>query len=455
MRYSLLKSLRVNTLLFSVCITAILVIILASNLDLFCLPNYERMFSVSNEELFLIYSVIFTIISVFLLKLSQNLGISIFKMRTILFITMLITQLLIASLLIVIYGQIKTISLYYSALFYAVIYASLISSATFLAIAGFQFLRWFLRGKNKLVMTYSLVMLVLCSNSIIGIIYLSQVSLSHHSTIKRVSCSVMISSLTNPNPEAINILTNLYDITSFFSFLLAWLVTVSMLKEYSKGKNKLVYWLIFALPIILFLPRYEIALYYLSINQIDNVLTSINLNSYIYGYQTLETLLNSNLQLGGAFFGIAFLIIAARLSGLGQQRKSLIVTGIGIMLLFASKDVSSLITHSYPPLGLISIGFMGLASYMVYIGIYSTATITSRDKKLRRDLREKVENNMMLLKSIATSQDHIDIEKNVKQLMNLSTKWQQDNEQHNMTQIEIREIVNEVISEIKNKQKRS
>ena len=49
------------------------------------------------------------------------------------------------------------------------------------------------------------------------------------------------------------------------------------------------------------------ALYYFSSHQVDNILTSINLNSDIYGYQTLNTLLNSNLQVGGAFFGMAFL----------------------------------------------------------------------------------------------------------------------------------------------------
>jgi hypothetical protein len=58
----------------------------------------------------------------------------------------------------------------------------------------------------------------------------------------------------------------------------------------------------------------------------------------------------------------------------------------------------------------------------------------------------------MLLKSIASSQDHIDIEKNVKQLMNLSAQWQEENE-HDLTQEEIREIANDVILELEKIQK--
>ena len=315
-------------------------------------------------------------------------------------------------MLFIIYGQIKISSLYYNRVFYTIIYLSLVSSAAFLAIAAIQFLRWFIRGKNYLVMTYALVMLVLCTNSVIGAIYLSEVSLSHSEIIKYRSCSVMIGNLSNPNPERINILTNLYDITSFFSFVLAWLVTVLMLKDYTKHRNKLVYWIIFALPLIFFLPRYEVALYYFSSHQVDNLLTSINLNSDIYGYQTLNTLLNSNLQVGGAFFGMAFLTIAAKLTSEREQRKSLIITGIGIMFLFASKDISTLIISSYPPLGAVSIAFMGIASYMVYAGIYNTAAHAARDKKLRRDLRVNIENNMKLLRSIASSQDRSEMLKN-------------------------------------------
>ena len=346
-------------------------------------------------------------------------------------------------------------SLYNNALLYTIIYASLVSSAGFLAISGFQFLRWFARGKNYLVLTYGLVMLVLCTNSAIGIIYLSQVSVTHVDIIKRTSCSVMIGSLGNTRPGIVNTLTNMYDITSFFAFVLAWLATVLMLKEYSKRKNKFAYWFVVTLPLIFFLSRYELALYYFASDQGGDILASISVNSDIYGYRTLETILNLNLQLGGVFFGIAFLTVATKVTGRGQQRKALILTGIGIMFLFSSKDISTLIISSYPPLGAVSIAFMGLASYMVYLGIYSAASLTARDKELRRDLRDKVEHNMMLLKSIASSQDHIDIEKKIKPLMKLSVQWQEENEQRDMTQEEIREIVKDVILEVEKIHKRS
>ena len=147
----------------------------------------------------------------------------------------------------------------------------------------------------------------------------------------------MISSLNNTRPRVINTLTSVYDITSFFSFVLAWLATVLMLKEYSKRKNKFAYWFVVTLPLIFFLSIYELALYYFANYQSGDILTSINVNSDVYGYNTLETILNLNLQLGGAFFGIAFLTIAVKLSGRETQRKALILTGVGMMFLFGSR----------------------------------------------------------------------------------------------------------------------
>jgi DNA-binding transcriptional regulator GbsR (MarR family) len=92
---------------------------------------------------------------------------------------------------------------------------------------------------------------------------------------------------------------------------------------------------------------------------------------------------------------------------------------------------------------------------LVYVGIYNTAAHAAPDKKLRRDLRVNIENNMKLLRSIASSQDRLEVEKNVKELMTLSTHLQKEEKQPDLTQNEIRDIVNDVILELKKTQKKS
>jgi hypothetical protein len=120
-----------------------------------------------------------------------------------------------------------------------------------------------------------------------------------------------------------------------------------------------------------------------------------------------------------------------------------------MMFLFGSKDISELILPSYPPLGIVAISFLGLASYLLLVGIYSSATIAARDITLRKYLAKKVENDTTLLNNIAYSENENEIQKNVKSLMTYSSQWQQNNTQHELNQQEIKEIVNDVISEVK------
>src|SRR4029078_5007339 len=139
------RSIKSNAILFLVCLLGIFVILFATNLDIFCLPTFNRIVAISNEELFLIYTVIFTIINILLLNFCRNLELSKSrsKLRRILFAVALINQLMITSILFIIYGEIKLASQYYNILFYIIIYSSLISSSFFLGVAGIQFLRWF------------------------------------------------------------------------------------------------------------------------------------------------------------------------------------------------------------------------------------------------------------------------------------------------------------------------
>ena len=54
-----------------------------------------------------------------------------------------------------------------------------------------------------------------------------------------------------------------------------------------------------------------------------------------------------------------------------------------------------------------------------------------------------------MLKNIAYAENENEIQKNVKSLMDYSSKWQQNNTQHELNQQEIKEIVDDVISEVK------
>jgi asparagine N-glycosylation enzyme membrane subunit Stt3 len=93
-------------------------------------------------------------------------------------------------------------------------------------------------------------------------------------------------------------------------------------------------------------------------------------------------MVDASRPIGGILFGLAFILVARKLQN--QEIKDyLILTGIGFLLLLISYEGQVLITAPFPPLGLLSGSFFGLASYLIFIGLYSSAVSISQDSKLR------------------------------------------------------------------------
>ena len=418
-----------------------------SSLTIFCTPKSSRIINISNTELYLIYSIIFIISNIVLLNIVKD-TISNLKQNRYFYFMVLIIQSLLSITLLTIYGQMIINSNYYNLLIFIIVYTSFLSSIAFLLILTIKLLRWFSLSPNYSVLMYGIAISFFILNTIIGLVYVSQVLSTHTDIIKPMSCRVLFGSLFHINPGLSIYLSNLYDITSIISFIALWFVTTIMLKQYSHNIGKIKYWILVSIPLIVFMTKYEIILYYfLNDPAILEIFSSIRSNSILD--QIAYTFLNSNLQIGGIFFAIAFLVIAKKIPKGHQIVNSLIISLIGMMFLFGSKNVSALIIPSYPPVGIVAISFMGLASYLLLVGIYSIATIAARDITLRKYLSKKVENDTTLLTNIAYSESESEIQKNVKSLMDYSSQWQQNNIQHELNQQEIKEIVHDVISAVK------
>jgi hypothetical protein len=85
---------------------------------------------------------------------------------------------------------------------------------------------------------------------------------------------------------------------------------------------------------------------------------------------------------GGILFGIAFWSIARNIrSNVVKQYK--MILAYGMMILFSSNQASALVRFFYPPFGLVTLSFFGMASYLIFIGIYSSAISVAEDSELR------------------------------------------------------------------------
>jgi hypothetical protein len=131
--------------------------------------------------------------------------------------------------------------------------------------------------------------------------------------------------------------------------------------------------------------------------------------------------------IGSLAFGITFWIISRRISD-NLLKHFVQISGIGICLLFLSSQITNLILLPYPPFGLVSISFAGIASYLLFTGLYQAAIITSRDSVIRSLINKSADNELRFISNIGTSEMKYNISSQISDVVKrLGDKMTQDN----------------------------
>lgn len=128
----------------------------------------------------------------------------------------------------------------------------------------------------------------------------------------------------------------------------------------------------------------------------------------------------------------------------------MMISAYGMILLFSSNQASGLVLAPYPPFGLATVSFFGLASYLIFLGIYSSAISVPEDPSLRQTIRS-IAPESRLLDSIGTAQ----MEQEIQARVIAFTKRNQDKMveetgiESSLTEEDVKEYLEEVILEVK------
>lgn len=359
-------------------------------------------------------------------------------------ISVLVTYFILSVTLILTIAQISLFESYSNLVFYVTSYLSLISSMAFLMLLSFKFFRLYSSRKIYLTFAYGILFTLFYISIFLMLIYLIEGLATHPSVVEPLSPRKLIAGQYSVNIQFQNSISITYDVLFFLSFILAWLLTVVILKQYIVRIGKYRFWLLASLPLIFHLIRYEAVL-----GLGESFLEfGTNIIPSSIGEAIFVTLMNSDIQISGIFFGLSFLIIAMKLKNT-QLRRIMIITVIGIMLLFGSRDLHSIFVSSVPPGGVVTISFMAIASYMLLTSLVSFLKIASRDRQLHADLSRKIENDSVLLRNLLLSEKQISTINITKPLIDFSTQWQNTHPYEELSMEEVKEIVRDVVSELK------
>jgi hypothetical protein len=195
-----------------------------------------------------------------------------------------------------------------------------------------------------------------------------------------------------------------YFITSILSFIPTWVATVLLLHHYVGRMGRARYWIVVSIPLVYFLSAFQ--------PFVLTLLTPLRLSDPVSFGIVYTLFFTATKPVGGIMFGIAFWSAAGSITR-HAVKDYMKFSAYGMMLLFTSNQIVGVILAHYPPFGLVGISFLGIASYLVLVGIYSSAISFAEDKNLRKSLYRNVEQETAMLKNIGTSQMEIEIQKKV------------------------------------------
>ena len=175
--------------------------------------------------------------------------------------------------------------------------------------------------------------------------------------ISRNSAHILAYVVTNPYFEA----TFLY--VSIISFMSIWLASLFLFREYYAQTKRYRYLLLNCVPLFYFLTQFQpfliqlFAEYRLADPTAFGILYSL--------------FISYSKPIGGIFFGLAFFVVAGKVR-ITPLKDYLVLAGLGLIFFFTTNQAIVLNNLTYPPFGVASSSLLGLASFLVFLGIYGS-----------------------------------------------------------------------------------
>jgi hypothetical protein len=128
------------------------------------------------------------------------------------------------------------------------------------------------------------------------------------------------------------------------------------------------------------------------------------------------------------------------------------MSGIGFLVFFSAGQ-STLTNTLYPPFGLATMSLYGLSTYMILLGLYSSAVSVSQDNRLRGSIKRFARTNSNLLSSIGTAHMEKEIQKTVNSMKDMVHEQEKELEEQsgieaNLEEDEMKKYLEEVMQEV-------
>jgi hypothetical protein len=366
-----------------------------------------------------------------------------------------LTQILLISIMVMIIQPTIALKSYNTLSLLALVFISHITALFFLIMLATTLVDWIMTKRDRILSLYTISFALTAIAIMTSLLYATYVLSQQPSSIR--PSSIHSALLNLPNAELAIYFGPILDITSILSFVSVWIASAVLLHTYSRRIGKIRYWAIISIPLIYFLFPFE--------KNVVDIFRSLVISSpVLYGVLNV-TIFSATKQIGALFFSLVFLATSALVTK-HEMQKYLLICAIGMALLYGSIEIDTLLFATYPPFGVVTVSFMPMGTYLLFIGILLSARLAARDKELRMEFYRSATSQISLLKSIGVSEmekqlmkDYKSIDKHTRSLEK-DSRFEKDSMREalhglvdEMDRENVREILHDVLTEVYSKSK--
>jgi hypothetical protein len=301
-----------------------------------------------------------------------------------------------------------------------------------------SFISWYKINRKLVFLLYSISMSMILFNLILTPTVVNMILSEKPEQIRQFAGGSM-----DISGGRYNFLSNLVKISSILSFASIWFTTALLMRT---AKDRFVkevqYWIILSTPLVYFL------LSYFAQDLFGTVLFPLIRSDPILISLALTTIFILSKPIGGIIFGLLFWRISRLVSFDKILREYMIISGYGFLLLFSANQSTLLVLGPFPPFGSITISVLILATYLILIGIYTSATLVSTNIQLRKFIYRLTTDSkfLNLLGEIGVTEMEKEIIKNYKSIEKRTKLWKIKDGRFERD--DLREIMHDVVDDL-------
>jgi hypothetical protein len=266
-----------------------------------------------------------------------------------------------------------------------------------LALLSRAFLSWLRSSRSNVTVSKRNVMVLILALSMIAYVVNGVTGLANYLLMLQEQLDVVTSADVAFFPEfdlesQQQQINTVYQIASGIAYVLTWIGTVMLLRPYIHRIGKIKFYAIMGSAMVYYLINFPLFVlgYFAPTGESD---AEVMNNILIFGIATVFS---------GIIFGVAFLSIARTFQKGSTLREYMVIAAYGLLLFYVAGSAAAT-QAAYPPFGLASVSFTGLACYLIYTGLYSSAISVSQDLTLRQSIRQSVKEQSKFLDSMGTA----------------------------------------------------